>query len=96
MVKYDKQIQRIKDMQQLTEQEKQTVISLIKELHGLFLQGRFNVFPTYDSSMIVFRWDKAHDFSNAKKFSEGIDNYVEIVVDPFNQIIKDFHISLSS
>lgn len=96
MTKYEKQIQRIKDMQKLTEPEKQTVIALIKELHELFLQGRFNVFPTYDSSMIVLRWDKAHDFSDAKRFSEGINNYVEIVIDPFNQIIKDFHISFSS
>lgn len=95
MLKYDKQIQRVKEMQKLTEQEKQTVISLIKELHELFLQGRFNVFPTYDSSTIILRWDKAHDFSNVQKFSEGINNYVEIIIDPFNQTIKDFRASLS-
>lgn len=94
MTKYDRQIQRVEHMPQLTEQGKNYVIFLIRELHGLFTNGRFSVFPTHDYSKLTLRWDKMANVENVMASGASSNNFMELVIDPKQGNIVDFHFSL--
>lgn len=93
-MKYDRQIQRVRHMPQLTERSKEYVIFLIEELHSLFADGRFSVFPTHDYSRIILRWDKMANAENVAVSDASSNNFMELVVDPKQGSIIDFHLSL--
>lgn len=94
MTKYDRQIQRVEHMPQLTARSKDYVIFLIKELHSLFTNGRFSVFPTHDYSKLTLRWDKMANVENVVVSDASSNNFMELVVDPKQGNIIDFRFSL--